>query len=85
MSSEIKYEDVRYLLSELKEIEKRIDESKVLYVKRDELTLQLQKLGFVKLEHEGVRYELTDNFASSNVAYRAAFVRRYELKIKELK
>jgi hypothetical protein len=80
--SNLKYEDVRYLLNALREIEARIEESKKLYAKRDELTLELVAKGFTTMAHEGVTYELSDNFAHANVAYRAAFVRRYEIKIK---
>lgn len=85
MSTPKTYEDFRYLLGKLMEIEQRIEESKKLYEARDEVTLELLKQGFVTIEHEGVEFRLTDNFAEKNVAYRVAFVRRYEVKMKKLK
>lgn len=79
------YEDFRHLLGKLAQIEERIEESKALYEARDQVTLELKELGFTAVEHEGIEYRLTDNFAEKNVAYRVAFVRRWEITVKRPK
>jgi len=74
------------LLKQIELVEAQIEESKKLYEQRDQLTLALKEAGFTgPLEHEGKTYTLVNNFEATNVCYRAAFVRLWEVKIKAVK
>jgi hypothetical protein len=77
--------DVPLILKRLLEIEAEIEQHKAAYAERDLLTLALQQAGFSSHEDEEHTYVLQDNFATTNVAYRAAFVRRFNVKITERK
>jgi CO dehydrogenase/acetyl-CoA synthase beta subunit len=78
-------EQIRKALARLIDIDKTLEEAKKLYDERDALTLALRDLAFAETVHEGKRFTLCDNFAQKNVCYRMAFVRRWEVKIKEVK
>lgn len=72
-------------LERLAQIEEALADAKALYRERDELTRLLVELSFRAQTWEGRHYELVDNFATANTAYRAAFVRRFEIKITPAK
>jgi len=76
---------IRELRDCLAKLEKKIEDSKQLYAERDEITLYLVGLGFAAAQIEKLEFKLVDNFSDKNVCYRAAFVRRWEVKIKEAK
>ncbi len=76
---------IEQTLTRLMELERLIEEHKALYAERDALTLLLVREGFKDAEYEGKTFVLTDTFADSNVGYRVAFVRRFEVKIKDKK
>lgn len=78
-------EQIAQILTRLETIEMLIDSSKMLYKERDELTDLLRKLNFTEMTRDGKSFKLTDNFADKNTCYRMAFVRRWEIKIKEAK
>lgn len=67
------------------EIQKELDLRKELYSELDELTLQLQRDGFISTEFQGLTIELVDNFKVGNTVFRPAGVKRFELKIKKVK
>lgn len=73
---------IRAALSRLLEIEAEIKALKQIYAERDELTKLLCELEFSSLTYEGHIFALCDNFAEKNVAYRMAFIPRFEIKIK---
>lgn len=77
--------EILRLLEALEQCEEKIEASKVLYAERDALTLRLRDLGLTSLEHGGKTYSLKDNFAKGNTAYRVAFIRHFEVVIKEVK
>lgn len=78
-------DEVRVLLAVLEGIDEKIEASKPLYAERDTVTLRLRALGFSELTMNGKEYRMKHNFEKGNTAYRVAFVREYEVVIKELK
>lgn len=58
---------------------RELDMRKALYAELDALVLELQAGGFKTADLEGMRVELVDNFAESNVCFRPAGVKRYEI------
>lgn len=78
-------DEVRVLLAVLEETERKIEASKILYAERDQVTLRLRALGFTSLELNGKEFRMKHNYEKGNTAYRVAFVREYEVVIKEKK
>jgi len=78
------------MLENLLDITKELERLKALYVEYDELVLSLRRSCFVSAEQEGPSFVLQDNFLDKdgeerNTAHRVGFVKRFEIKIKELK
>lgn len=81
-----KLEAQEMLLARLIVVAAEIAKVKKLYEEQDRLTLGLREAEFRSAEVDGILYTMTDNFADDkNVAYRIAFVRRFEVKTKVLK
>lgn len=60
----------------------KIEERKALYEELDLVVQELREAGFESAAWNGLDVVLKDNFAESNVAFRPAAVRRYELTAK---
>lgn len=86
MTNQMDSRKIEIALARLGELEALIAESKKLYAERDLLTLQLRSMNFEYATQNGIEYRMVDNFSGEkNVCYRAAFVRRFEVTIKEIK
>lgn len=72
-------------LSEALRLQAEIEQAKKLYEELDRLVLELQAAGFERAKHHGLDIELVDNFAETNVAFRMAAVKRFELKVRKAK
>lgn len=78
-------EKIKIALARLEQIEKLIDESKKLYAERDLITMSLKQMEFTASQIGNKTFKLVDNFSDTNVCYRMAFTRRWEVKIKGAK
>lgn len=77
--------ETKAILTRIIEIEAFKDEMKALYAEQDMLTMQLQDEGFQDAELNGFLLEMVDNFIKSNIQFRPAGVKRFEVKVKRLK
>ncbi len=70
------------ILERLTQVKAAIDLTKKLYDEQDMLTAQLKELigTDVEVSHGDTIFSIVDNFASKNVVFRPAAVRRFELK-----
>ncbi len=77
------------ILIRLIELEEKFKELKALYGEYDKLVLSLKQAGFTSAEQGGKSFTLIDNYIKEgeevNTGYRVAFIKHYEIKIKDLK
>lgn len=77
-------DNVNAKLARIISIKNELDLRKELYDELDKLVLELKDTGFKSFDMEGLRLELVDNFEETNVCYRPAGVKRWEMKIESL-
>ena len=83
-----KAKKIKIALEQAVRLRSKIEDAKALYAELDEVVAELRKLGFKSgmCEWNNFTYEIRDNFAETNVAFRPAAVRRFELvEVKEKK
>lgn len=73
--------EIEGLVKRLLEVKSEIDARKVFYDEYNRLVLELVRLGFTRAEMGGQVLLLKDNFASSNVGWTSAGVRRFEVEV----
>lgn len=66
-------------------IMRELEVRKALFAELDALTLELRAGGFVSGIQDGIELELRDNFDETNIQWRMAAVKRYELVEKKAK
>jgi hypothetical protein len=77
---------IEQILKRLSEVESTIQLLKQLYDEKERLTLQLmEKVGVGQEVQEGdYLFKVVDNFASKNVMFKSAAVRRFDLEVDSL-
>ena len=87
----MKDQDTKKLINDLIKIKKELQSVKRLYDLEDKITMELQRRGFTGAEKtDGTILTLKDNFKDKegqprNTGFRVAFVKRFEVIIKEPK
>lgn len=82
-ATQTKEQEVQGIAKRLSDIETALQTMKGLYEEKDRLTAQLMELVGPNTEviYGDRIFKVIDNFASKNVVFRMAAVRRYELQV----
>lgn len=73
--------EIKALVAKAKQLNAKIAELKETYAELDQVTLQLEAMGF----NQGHGAQLVDNFYCKNVSFKVVGINRYELKFKGAK
>ena len=76
---------IRKKLKQIIAIKQQIEANKALYERLDALILDLTNAGAKLRTYRDMSFNITDNFAVTNVCFRPAAVRRYEINIRTFK